>query len=88
MHAMHEHTHTHTHTHAHTRKQNSNNNNNNNNNNNYYLPTRGPLGEGFFPQILGGSFSLAILPTPALPYPSYPALCREDTTHSWSSDDR
>ena len=63
--------------------------NNNNNNNNYYImgplrfnPERSPLGEGFFPDSRG-SKGLANLPTPALPYPSYPALYRQDTTYAW-----
>ena len=51
---------TNTNTNTNTNKHNNNNSNNNNNNNNNlivgtlrFLPTRGPLGEGFFPQILG-----------------------------------
>ena len=40
-----------------------------------------PLGECFFPPILGGNSSSK--GSPVLPIPSYPALCREDTT-SWN----
>ncbi len=35
---------------------------------------------------MGGSSRLANLPTPALPYPRFPALCRQDTTSAWSPD--
>ena len=31
---------------------------------------------------------LAMLPPPAHPIPSFPALHREDNTHSWNTDDR
>ena len=41
------------------------------------------LGEGFFPHYVGGVFELANLPNVALPYPSYPALSRQDTTYAW-----
>ena len=41
-----------------------------------------PLGEGFFPPILGGNSSSK--ESPVLPIPSYPALCRQDTT-SWKA---
>ena len=43
---------------------------------------RDKFGEGFFPPS-GGGGKLANLPTPALPYPSFPALFRQDTTYAW-----
>ena len=60
----------------------------NNNNNNHlthgpprFLPTRGSSRRGVFPPLRGGnSWSEE---SPALPIPSYPAQCREDTT-SWN----
>ena len=63
------------------------NNNNNNNNNNHlthgpprFLPTRSSSRRGLPPPLRGGNSSFK--ESPALPIPSYPALCREDTT-SW-----
>ena len=57
-----------------------------NNNNNHFIPQTGDtLGEGFFP-LPGGNYNL--LQTSALPYPSYPALYRQDTTYTWIEDDR
>ena len=60
--------------------------NNNNNNSNHFIkgphrffPTGDPLGEGFFPPILGGNFQSK--ESPVLPIPSYPALCRVRTLH-------
>ena len=52
------------------------------------LPTRHRVfpREGCFP--IQGELGLAILRTPALPIPSFPALCRDDNTHSWNTDDR
>ena len=45
-----------------------------------------PHGEGFFPHIAGGKLTSKELS--ALSIPSSPAQCREDTTYTWSSDDR
>ena len=44
--------------------------------------TEDSLSEGLFP-LSGGNSRLANLPTTALPYPSYPALFRQDTTYTW-----
>ena len=62
--------------------------NNNNNNNNHlihgpprFLPIRSSSRRGLPPPLRGGS-SLS-KESPVLPIPSYPALCREDTT-SWN----
>ena len=64
------------------------NNNNNNNNNNHltrgpprFLPTRGSCRRGVLPPLRGGNSWTK--ESPVLPIPSYPALCREDTT-SWN----
>ena len=62
--------------------------NNNNNNNNHlthgpprFLPTRGSCRRGVLPPLRGGNSWTK--ESPVLPIPSYPALCREDTT-SWN----
>ena len=58
----------------------------NNNNNHFisgpprFLPTRSSSSRGLPPPLRGGNSSSK--ESPALPIPSYPALCREDTT-SW-----
>ena len=46
------------------------------------LPTRGSSWRGLLPPLRGGNSSSQ--ESPALPIPSYPALCREDTT-SWNN---
>ena len=38
---------------------------------------------GLLPPFCGGKKGLANLPTTALPYPSFPALYRQDTTYAW-----
>ena len=48
----------------------------------FFLCQTENLGEGFFAGSRG-SKGLANLPIPALPYPSYPALCRQETTYAW-----
>ena len=64
---------------------NSNNNNNNSNDNNHltfaklrFLPKRGR--SSALEHTTLGNLGLAILTTPVLPNPSFPALGREDTT--------
>ena len=68
--------------------------NNNNNNNNYivlgkirFLPDDGINSARASPPNSWGEF-IYFYRLRTSPYPSYPALCRADTTHSWSSDDR
>ena len=46
-----------------------------------FLPTRGSSRRGVLPPLRGGNSWTK--ESPALPIPSYPALCREDTT-SWN----
>ena len=46
-----------------------------------FLSMRDPIGEGFFPPLLGGTFYSKR--TSVLPYPSSPALFRKGTT-SWN----
>ena len=72
---------------------NENDNDNNDNNNNHFsqgplrsLPTRGSTRRGLLPPPCGGSLPSKELPV--LPIPSSPAQWREETTHTWSSDDR
>ena len=65
----------------------------NNNNNNHspqgplrFSPTWGSTRRGVLPPPCGGKLLSKELPV--LPIPSSPAQCREDTTFTWSSDDR
>ena len=46
-----------------------------------FLPTRGSCRRGVLPPLRGGNSRTK--ESPVLPIPSYPALCREDTT-SWN----
>ena len=51
-----------------------------------FPPKRAAYSDGVHP-LYGGILGLAIVQTPVLPIPSYPALYLEDTTHSWTRDD-
>ena len=44
---------------------------------------KGSSRRGLLPPILGGNLKLANPSTPALPNPSFPALCRQDTSFTW-----
>ena len=77
---------------AETSTNNNNDNDNNNSNSHFIVGTLrffsvdGFDRRGLPPPILGGIYLK--IPFVDVPYPSYPALQRQDTTHSWNSDDR
>ena len=68
----------------HTVKESDKNNNNNNNNNNTIW--RGSVLTGEEPPPHSGELKHALPQAGGPTNPSYPALCRQDTTSPWSTD--